>query len=248
MRQLAGKTAFVTGGASGIGLALGRAFAQAGMKVMLADVESDGAGGRRREPAPVGADVRGVDCDVADPSASSARQGVVRGVRKRPCRLQQCRRRRRRRHRPHLGRQLALGDRRQPDGRSVRHPAFLPHIRAHGEGGHIVNTASMAGLHERARVEPLTAASKFAVVGMSEGLAMQLKPFGIGRQRALSRASCAPGSAKAAATGRSATVRRIRSTGKPGGGARRRASRRNWLDPGSTLPPSRRVPGGHPGG
>jgi NAD(P)-dependent dehydrogenase (short-subunit alcohol dehydrogenase family) len=31
MRDLAGKTAFVTGGASGIGLALGRAFAEAGM-------------------------------------------------------------------------------------------------------------------------------------------------------------------------------------------------------------------------
>ena len=41
MRELAGKTAFVTGGASGIGFALGRAFAEAGMKVMLADIEAD---------------------------------------------------------------------------------------------------------------------------------------------------------------------------------------------------------------
>ena len=41
MREFAGKTAFVTGGAGGIGLALGRAFAQAGMKVMLADIEAD---------------------------------------------------------------------------------------------------------------------------------------------------------------------------------------------------------------
>ncbi len=41
MRELAGRTAFVTGGASGIGLALGRAFAEAGMKVMLADIETD---------------------------------------------------------------------------------------------------------------------------------------------------------------------------------------------------------------
>jgi NAD(P)-dependent dehydrogenase (short-subunit alcohol dehydrogenase family) len=38
MRDLSGRTAFITGGASGIGLALGRAFAEAGMKVMLADV------------------------------------------------------------------------------------------------------------------------------------------------------------------------------------------------------------------
>jgi NAD(P)-dependent dehydrogenase (short-subunit alcohol dehydrogenase family) len=40
VRDLAGKTAFVTGGASGIGLAMGRAFAAAGMKVMFADVET----------------------------------------------------------------------------------------------------------------------------------------------------------------------------------------------------------------
>ena len=40
MRDFENKTAFVTGGASGIGLALGRAFAEAGMKVMLADVET----------------------------------------------------------------------------------------------------------------------------------------------------------------------------------------------------------------
>ena len=56
---------------------------------------------------------------------------------------------------------------------------FLPHIRAHGEGGHIVNTASMAGMHTGLGLSPY-AASKFAVVSMSEGLAMQLKPLGIG--------------------------------------------------------------------
>ena len=39
MHELQAKTAFVTGGASGIGIALCRAFAQSGMKVMLADIE-----------------------------------------------------------------------------------------------------------------------------------------------------------------------------------------------------------------
>jgi nucleoside-diphosphate-sugar epimerase len=39
MREFAGKAAFVTGGASGIGSALGRAFAAAGANVMLADIE-----------------------------------------------------------------------------------------------------------------------------------------------------------------------------------------------------------------
>jgi NAD(P)-dependent dehydrogenase (short-subunit alcohol dehydrogenase family) len=56
---------------------------------------------------------------------------------------------------------------------------FLPHIRAHGEGGHIVNTASMAGMNSGLGFSPYVA-SKFAVVGMSEGLATQLKPFAIG--------------------------------------------------------------------
>jgi NAD(P)-dependent dehydrogenase (short-subunit alcohol dehydrogenase family) len=57
--------------------------------------------------------------------------------------------------------------------------SFLPHIRKHGEGGHIVNTASMAGMQGGLGFSPY-GASKFAVVSMSEGLHAQLKPHGIG--------------------------------------------------------------------
>src|SRR5271168_2809097 len=71
MRELAGKTAFVTGGASGIGLALGRAFAEAGMKVMLADIESDALAAALESLHDFGPDVRGVICDVADPASVS---------------------------------------------------------------------------------------------------------------------------------------------------------------------------------
>jgi NAD(P)-dependent dehydrogenase (short-subunit alcohol dehydrogenase family) len=67
MRELAGKTAFVTGGASGIGLALGRAFAQAGMKVMLADIETGALAAALESLDGIGPDTRGVACDVADP-------------------------------------------------------------------------------------------------------------------------------------------------------------------------------------
>jgi NAD(P)-dependent dehydrogenase (short-subunit alcohol dehydrogenase family) len=56
---------------------------------------------------------------------------------------------------------------------------FLPHLRAHGEGGHIVNTASMAGMNSGLGFSPYSA-SKFAVVNVSEGLALELKPLGIG--------------------------------------------------------------------
>jgi hypothetical protein len=56
---------------------------------------------------------------------------------------------------------------------------FVPHICGHGDGGHIVNTASMAGMVSPPWFAPYFA-SKHAVVAMSEGLAMHLNPLGIG--------------------------------------------------------------------
>jgi NAD(P)-dependent dehydrogenase (short-subunit alcohol dehydrogenase family) len=180
MRELAGKTAFVTGGASGIGLGLGAAFAQAGMKVMLADIETDALAEAVKSLHDFGPNVRGVACDVADPvsveraaKASFQAFGNVHVV---------CN---------NAGVAAAGGiDNISLDNwrwvldvnlMGVLHGirTFLPHIRAHGEGGHIVNTASMAGMNSGLGFSPYVA-SKFAVVGMSEGLATQLKPFGIG--------------------------------------------------------------------
>ncbi|HME24207.1 MAG TPA: SDR family NAD(P)-dependent oxidoreductase [Acetobacteraceae bacterium] len=180
MRQLADKTAFVTGGASGIGYALGRAFAGAGMKVMLADIETDALAEAVKSLRDIGADVCGVACDVADPvsveraaDASYQAFGNVHVV---------CN-------------NAGVGGGSGVDNISldtwrwvldvnvmgVLHGirSFLPHIRAHGEGGHIVNTASMAGMNSGLGFSPYSA-SKFAVVNMSEGLAMHLQPLGIG--------------------------------------------------------------------
>ena len=56
---------------------------------------------------------------------------------------------------------------------------FVPLIKSHGEGGHIVNTASMAGMISPPNMEPYSA-TKFAVVAMSEGWFMQLAPENIG--------------------------------------------------------------------
>jgi NAD(P)-dependent dehydrogenase (short-subunit alcohol dehydrogenase family) len=180
MRDIAGKTAFVTGGASGIGLALGRAFVEAGMKVMLADIEASALAVAVETLRKVGADVRGVVCDVTNPGsvrhaaeASFAAFGNVHVV---------C-------NNAGVGGGSGIDDISLQTWRwvldvnltGVLHGihAFLPHIRAHGEGGHIVNTASMAGLQSGIGFSPY-AASKFAVVGMSEGLAKELKPLGIG--------------------------------------------------------------------
>jgi len=180
MRDLVGKTAFVTGGASGIGFALGRAFAAAGMKAMLADIELEALAVAVKSLHDVGPDVRGVPCDVADPDsveraaeASYAAFGNVHVV---------CN---------NAGVAGGSGiDTISLDNwrwvldvnlMGVLHGihTFLPHIRAHGEGGHIVNTASMAGMNSGLGFSPYSA-SKFAMVNMSEGLAMQLAPFGIG--------------------------------------------------------------------
>ena len=179
MRDLAGKTAFVTGGASGIGFALGRAFAQAGMKVMLADIETDALAAAVNSLKKSGP-VDGVICDVADPSsverAAKASWEAFGNV-----------------HVVCNNAGVAAGggiDNISLDNwrwvldvnlMGVLHGirTFLPHIRAHGEGGHIVNTASMAGMINGMGFSPYSA-SKFAVVSMSEGLAAQVKPLGIG--------------------------------------------------------------------
>jgi NAD(P)-dependent dehydrogenase (short-subunit alcohol dehydrogenase family) len=180
MRELRGKTAFVTGGASGIGFAMVKAFLEADMQVMLADVELGALDTALQALSGFGDRVRGMVCDVADPKSvdhvarmSFATFGHVHVV---------CN---------NAG--VAAGggiDHISVDSwrwvvdvnlmgvvHGVR--SFLPHIRKHGEGGHIVNTASMAGMINGMGFSPY-AATKFAVVAMSEGLASQLKPLGIG--------------------------------------------------------------------
>jgi NAD(P)-dependent dehydrogenase (short-subunit alcohol dehydrogenase family) len=73
---------------------------------------------------------------------------------------------------------LAMGDRRQLMGVFHGIKSFLPHIRAHGEGGHIVKTASMAGMQTDLGFSTY-GASKFAVVSMWRG-SLQFKPHGFG--------------------------------------------------------------------
>jgi NAD(P)-dependent dehydrogenase (short-subunit alcohol dehydrogenase family) len=65
MEELSGKVAVVTGGASGIGLAMGRAFARAGMRVVLADIEA-GALDKAMADLPEGTEALAVTCDVSD--------------------------------------------------------------------------------------------------------------------------------------------------------------------------------------
>jgi NAD(P)-dependent dehydrogenase (short-subunit alcohol dehydrogenase family) len=175
-----GKTAFVTGGASGIGLALGRAFAEAGMNVVLADIEVSALQEAVDELRPLAPAALGVVCDVAD--ADSVERAARTAIEA-------------------FGKVHVLCNNAGVAGgggvddislstwkwvldtnvMGVLHgvAAFLPHMRAHKEGGHIVNTASMAGFQSRLGFSPY-ATSKYAVVAISEGLAQELQPHGIG--------------------------------------------------------------------
>ena len=178
MRELAGKAAFVTGAASGIGLAMATAFAREGMKVMLADIEIGALDKAVAALRAGGADVHGVVCDVADPAsvdraaeASFRAFGSVHVV---------CN---------NAGvaggggiDQISVDDWRwviDVNLMGVVHGirSFLPHIRSHGEGGHIVNTASMAGLLN-APMMGVYNVSKHAVVSLSETLYHDLQLAG----------------------------------------------------------------------
>jgi NAD(P)-dependent dehydrogenase (short-subunit alcohol dehydrogenase family) len=72
LQQLRGKVAVVTGGASGIGLALVERFVSEGMKVVAADVEEAALAKEVSRLAAAGADVLGMRTDVRDPGAVRA--------------------------------------------------------------------------------------------------------------------------------------------------------------------------------
>ena len=181
MLELAGKTAFVTGGASGIGFALGRAFLDAGMNVMLADIEEAALRPAVQSLSNYGPRVAGTLCDVsrreevqraaAETFAAYGKVHVVcnnAGVSP-----------------GGLIEQIAANDWEWAIGvnlMGVVHgvQAFLPHIKMHGEGGHIVNTSSTAGLAPTDVTPATYAATKFAVIGLTEVLANELKGTNIG--------------------------------------------------------------------
>ncbi|MEM9256647.1 MAG: SDR family NAD(P)-dependent oxidoreductase [Pseudomonadota bacterium] len=180
MSEFAGKTAVISGGAEGIGLSIAEALAEQGMNLVLADIneQSLAAAAARLEAA--GAAVLTVPLDVADEAQwqtvadqAVARFGAVHmlvnnaGVGGEGGPLEQ---------------QSAQGWRWALDvnlmGVVFGAQTMLPCIRATGEGGWIINVASMAGHIGLPHGGGYTA-TKFAVVGLSEGWASELAPEGI---------------------------------------------------------------------
>ncbi len=180
MKQLEGRTAFVTGGASGIGLSMARSFGRAGMNVVVADIDPDAIKVALADLHARQVKAIGVECDVASrASVERAAQealdeyGKVHVV---------C-------NNAGVGVGGPIEDMRPKDwnwivdvnlmGVVYGTEVFVPIMRAQGEGGHFVNTASMAGMVSPPGMEPYTA-TKFAVVAMSEGWRGQLEPLDIG--------------------------------------------------------------------
>ena len=176
MEHLKGKTAVVTGAGSGIGEGIARAAAAAGMKVVIADIDSDKA---QAVAADIGSSAIAHPVDVS--SLASVEQlrdaaldafGAVHLV----CNNAGV----------WIGALMEEAD--MKDWRylidvnlyGVIHgiKAFLPLLTEQGEG-HIVNTASMGGLIS-GPPEGLYTTTKFAVVGLSEALAMEVAEKGIG--------------------------------------------------------------------
>ena len=187
VKDLMGKGAIVTGAASGIGLGLARTLVRAGVNVAMADIQTDALAAARDEVAALGANagVRtiAIPLDVSDRDAvrdAAARIDHELG-------------------KVHLvfnnagvelgGTPISQVEDREWDWligvnvygviNGIRH--FLPLVRRHGEPGHVVNTASVAGfwVNPEFRLGPY-ATTKYAVVAISEALQMDLADSPIG--------------------------------------------------------------------
>jgi NAD(P)-dependent dehydrogenase (short-subunit alcohol dehydrogenase family) len=178
MQNLAGKAAFVTGGAGGIGLGIAKALSGAGMNVVIADIRGDHLAAAEAE---VGNPKRvlALRLDVTDrldfahaADAAEARFGKIHVLCNNagvavvgPTALA-----------TYADWDWVMGV--NLGGTINGIVTLLPRIRRHGEGGHIVNTASMSGLlpHSGATIY---GTSKGAAVAMMECMRGELEPDGI---------------------------------------------------------------------
>jgi NAD(P)-dependent dehydrogenase (short-subunit alcohol dehydrogenase family) len=180
MERIEGAVAFITGGAGGMGLGMARVFSSAGMRVVIADIRQDAIDAALRQFPAGNPGAIGVQLDVADRAAyvraadaaekafgninvlvNNAGIGIVGSL---------------------LTATYADWD----WGLSVNLggvingiQTILPRIRRHGEGGHIVTTASMSGIFA-AGLAGIYTTAKYAVVGLMESLRTELEPLSIG--------------------------------------------------------------------
>jgi NAD(P)-dependent dehydrogenase (short-subunit alcohol dehydrogenase family) len=177
MRDVEGKVAFITGGGSGVGLGMAKAFVSAGMRVAIADIRTDHL---ETAIAELDADVHAIQLDVTDREAfARAAEETERAVGKVHVLCNNAG--------INLFNDIADATYQDWDwvlgvnlGGVVNGVVtFVHRIKAHGEGGHVVNTASMAAFVAGPGAGIYTTA-KFAVHGLSDALRWSLLPHGIG--------------------------------------------------------------------
>lgn len=177
MGDYTGKTAVVTGGASGVGRCLCEVFAAAGMNVVMADIEEAALQRAAAELRERGYEVTGIQADVSSAASvdalaqqSAARYGNIHvlcnnagvGIKEAQRRIWS----------------LTPNDWTWGFGVNVMGVAngiraFVPGMLAHGEPGHVVNTSSGNGGLTSLPTTPIYASSKAAVTSMTEVLHYQ---------------------------------------------------------------------------
>lgn len=178
MRELEGRTAVVTGAASGIGFALAQRFGAAGMRLVMADVERPALAQTTQALRSQGVEVAEVPTDVSDPAQVDALNAAAQDAFG-PVHLL-C-------NNAGVAAGGPIGEIALEDWRwvldvnlfGVVHGlrSFLPGMIAHGQEAHVVNTASVAGLVSPPLMAPYSA-SKFAVVAISESLRLEMRMTG----------------------------------------------------------------------
>jgi NAD(P)-dependent dehydrogenase (short-subunit alcohol dehydrogenase family) len=181
MKSLQDGVAVVTGAASGIGRGMALAFAEAGMKVVVVDIDEAGARAVCEEAKALGVPALAQEVDVVERAALGAlaeRVYAEFGATHVLCNNAGV-----------TTFKLMCGETSDEDWSWVLAvnlhgvinglQAFLPRMREQEGEKHVVNTASIAGIGPGALVAPY-AATKHAVVGISDTLRVEGEPFGIG--------------------------------------------------------------------
>jgi NAD(P)-dependent dehydrogenase (short-subunit alcohol dehydrogenase family) len=180
MKDLAGKVAFITGGGSGVALGQAKAFAAAGMKIVIADIRRDHLDAAvawfQEQKLPV----HGIQLDITDRKAYAAAADETEktfGPVQLLCNTAGV---------SQFGpvQQATFDDwdwqmSVNLGGMINGVQTFVPRMLKHALGAHIVNTASMAGFLPLPGCA-IYCTTKFAVRGLSECLQLDLAPAGIG--------------------------------------------------------------------
>ena len=181
MKDFQGKVAFITGGASGLGLGLAKVFSDAGCKVVIADVRQGALDEALAYFRGRNAAVHGIRLDITDRAAYAAAADEVERVYGSP---------------PQLLFNNAGVNTFGPTEKSTYEDwdwligvdfwgvvnglqTFVPRMIASGQEGHIVNTSSMGGF-QGSTAAAIYSAAKAAVNNLSESYRLSLEKYGIG--------------------------------------------------------------------